>query len=87
MKDFDYYRTKLPYYRHLDKMPCPVLRLAYDEDVARLREEFAVDLKDDLGITDNPKAEALINIAWEKGHAYGYEAVYNEACDLVELIR
>lgn len=59
---------------------------AYNKENARLFEEFKKDLFADLGIADNPKAEKLFSIAWDKGHSGGYSEVYNEALDLVDLI-
>jgi hypothetical protein len=49
-------------------------------------DQFYTDVKDDLGITNNPKADKLMSKAWERGHSSGYQEVYNCACDLVELI-
>ena len=48
--------------------------------------EFFYICKKDLGILDNPKADKLMSIAWEEGHAYGYYEVYQHARDLLELI-
>ena len=59
----------------------------YRKENGRLFEEFKKDLFADLDITDNPKAEKLFSIAWEKGHSSGYREVYNEALDLVDLIK
>jgi len=47
---------------------------------------FEYIVKKNLGILDNPKADAMMRIAWEMGHSDGYAAVYNEALDLVDLI-
>jgi hypothetical protein len=44
-------------------------------------------IKKDLGIENNPKADKMLSIAWEEGHANGYYEVYLHAMDLVELIR
>lgn len=60
---------------------------AYKEDEARLIEQFKEDLYKDLGISDHPKRHKLFQKAWENDHSYGFEAVYNEALDLVELIK
>lgn len=51
------------------------------------KDLFRVDLLDDLGVPlDHPKAEKLFSLAWEKGHSDGYNDVYGEACELVELL-
>jgi hypothetical protein len=47
---------------------------------------FFYIVKKDLGILDNPKADKLMDLAWERGHSYGYYEVYINAKDLVELI-
>ena len=57
-----------------------------DKQVSILYEQFKVDLKEDLGITDHPKAETLFDLAWEYGHSGGYREVYNYALDLVDLL-
>lgn len=49
--------------------------------------EFFYIVKKNLGILDNPKADLLMRIAWEEGHAYGYNEVYIHARELVELIK
>jgi hypothetical protein len=60
---------------------------AYNEEIGKLMEQFKEDLFKDLRISDNPKRHKLFQKAWESGHAYGCENVYNKALDLVELIR
>ena len=49
--------------------------------------EFRAALLDELGITDNPKAELLYSKAWQLGHSCGYSEVASYAADLVDLIR
>ena len=44
-------------------------------------------MKKDLDILDNPKAEKLMSIAWERGHSCGYYEVYINALELVDLIK
>ncbi len=57
----------------------------------RIRYKAFFDLcKKDLGITDHPKADKLMDIAWSEGHSagyYGYYDVYYFAEELVELIK
>jgi hypothetical protein len=52
---------------------------------ARLENLFKQDLFEELEIVDNPKREKLYRLAWDKGH--WYSEIYNEACNLVELIK
>ena len=59
----------------------------YGEEIHKLHEEFVNDLFEEFGVTDNPKRHKAFELAWEKGHANGFEEVYNEFYDLVELIK
>jgi TPR repeat protein len=59
---------------------------AYGRETARLEALFRKDMFEELGITDNPRADKLYSMAWEHGHSSGYSEVYNYACDLAELI-
>ena len=49
--------------------------------------EFNDVVKFDLNIVDNPKADNMMWIAWQKGHSSGYYEVYLIALELVELIQ
>jgi hypothetical protein len=62
-------------------------QIQYGEETHKLHEEFVNDLFEDYGVTDNPKRFKCFGLAWEQGHAYGLEEVYNKFDDLVELIR
>jgi phosphomannomutase len=59
----------------------------YGEETHKLYEEFVNDLFEEFGVTDNPKRHKAFQVAWQQGHAYGFEEVYNKFDDLVELIR
>jgi hypothetical protein len=59
----------------------------YGEEVHKLRGEFINDLFEDFNVSDNPKRHRAFELAWDKGHASGPEEVYNEFCDLVDLIK
>ncbi len=48
--------------------------------------QFKADLADELGLTGHPKWDKLFDIAWEEEHDCGYEAVYNYASTLAELL-
>jgi hypothetical protein len=78
------YRTSLPYFTSKGN---PEGAKAYRESERYLAECFKKDLFEDLGITDNPKAEKLYLIAYDLGHSSGYSEVYGYAQDLVDLIR
>lgn len=59
----------------------------YDAYNLQLLREFKYDALEDLGITDNPKADLLFDKAWEKGHSSGFREVCDHLDDLVELIK
>jgi hypothetical protein len=61
------------------------LKKYYDEE-AKLHREFRDDLFEDYGVNDNPKRFKCFELAWERGHSSGVEAVYNCFGDLVVLI-
>jgi hypothetical protein len=48
---------------------------------------FFAMVKKDLDIENNPKADRMLEIAWDFGHSSGYNDVYIYAQELVELIR
>ena len=73
--------------RQRDEVAYRAARQAHQAETTRLQEEFFDDVKADLGIENNPKADKLLAKAWERGHSAGYSEVYNEACDLVDLIQ
>jgi hypothetical protein len=59
----------------------------YREEVQKLHEEFINDLFEEFGVSDNLKRHKAFDLAWEKGHAYGFSEVYSEFSDIVELIK
>jgi hypothetical protein len=44
-------------------------------------------VKKDLDIETNPKADRMLEIAWDHGHSSGFNDVYIYAQEMVELIR
>ncbi len=59
----------------------------YGEETHKLHGEFINDLFEDFNVSDNPKRHRAFELAWDKGHAYGLEEVYNKFYDLVDLIK
>jgi hypothetical protein len=59
----------------------------YGEEKHKLHEEFVNDLFENFNVADNPKRHKAFELAWEQGHAYGFEEVYNKFYDLVDLIK
>ena len=71
----------------LDEEAYKAQRKEYNDESAKLHEEFVNDLFENFNVTDNSKRQKAFDLAWEKGHANGLEEVYNEFYDLVELIK
>lgn len=63
------------------------VREKYLADYHRRDTEFKADAFEELGITDNPKAELLYQKAYEIGHGSGYHEIYVQMDDLVDLIK
>ena len=62
--------------------------LPYDHPHAfKDKSEFRAAIEDEYGLTDNPKKDKLYAIAWDMGHAYGYNEVncyYDQLRELIE---
>lgn len=82
--DSKFYETKLPY---ATMRQDPVAHKAYGEDVARLEDEFRNDALVECGIASHPNAGKCFSLAWSRGHAYGYEEVFNALQELSELLK
>jgi len=63
------------------------LRHAYREEEARLTALLKSDLEKEFKVAGHPKAGKLWELAWEKGHAYGYSEVCLEYSVLAELLQ
>ena len=48
---------------------------------------FKEDALEDVGLTGHPKAEEVWCLAWQYGHAGGFNDVYNYLGELAELVR
>jgi len=71
----------------LDKDAFKAHLVRYNEETQKLAQEFEDDLFDEFGVSDNPKRHKCFGLAWENGHAYGYQEVYSHFSDYVELIK
>jgi hypothetical protein len=71
----------------LDKEAYEAHRKEYNDESAKLHQEFKNDLFEEFGVSDNPKRNKCFDLAWEHGHPSGYEEVYNYFGDFVDLIR
>ena len=54
---------------------------------SNIETQFKELIFKDLGIQDNPKRQALYDIAWDLGHDYGFNEIYNHAISLAILIK
>lgn len=59
---------------------------AYSAERNRLDAMFWEDAARLHGITDNPRLIKLQHKAYERGHHRGYSTIWEEYCDLVDLI-
>lgn len=50
------------------------------------REEHKARLEEENGVVGHKKANLLYQMAWERGHSDGFEAVEHEYNDLVQLL-
>jgi hypothetical protein len=64
------------------------LRLKYDLETNRLFDEFRIDMGKDLGWDDLPARieSELHSMAYEKGHADGFSAIYYCGVDFEPLV-
>ena len=64
------------------------LLIKYNAEEEMLMTLFWIDLFDEMGWTNlNEKRKSVLrNYLWERGHAYGYTEVLNEAYSIEELI-
>ena len=92
------YDTKLPYGSGVpsrlrkqglvsEALALEVQRQAYYADKRRLEIKFRDDLAAEHGVSKNPRAEKLFEIAWDLGHAAGLHEVITYYEKLVELIK
>jgi hypothetical protein len=62
-------------------------RIRYRQEAWALQAGFLAVLPWAFGVQDHPKAAVAVGIAWERGHASGYEEVLLEFEELAELLR
>lgn len=61
-------------------------RKVYLETEERLFQEFKKDAFEELGISGNPKAEKLFQLAYSEGHSSGYSGMFSQMETWVDLI-
>lgn len=62
-------------------------RKAYKDEETRLFNEFVQDAFEECGVTNHPKADKAMSIAWEHAHSEGYASVYEFFEELCELLK
>jgi hypothetical protein len=80
--DFDKYINLLPY----DNYRTDVGYL-WRKEQNKLKQSFFDDMAEELGYTDNPKRKVFEEIVWSRGHSAGYKDVYEEAIEILPLIK
>lgn len=58
----------------------------YQEDQARLNQEFMDEAIEAVGLKDHPKAGKAYALAWEHGHSAGYSDVLSYLSEFADLI-
>jgi transketolase len=82
-----YYKNKSQTVRFFEEDEYNEALKAYSDDKDRLAAEFKRDLFEELEIADNPKAEILYELVCERNCCGWYQDIFNEAEDLVRLIK
>ncbi len=57
------------------------------EENGKLENQFWRDIAEEFGVTNNPKKNMLMEIAYDMGHSAGYDEIYSYYSQLVELIK
>jgi hypothetical protein len=81
--DFEKYVHKLPYGTKKDS---PEVYQAYQEEAARLFAAFYEDALKEVGLTDHPKAAKAFNLAYQQGHANGFNEIFLHLCDIANVL-
>lgn len=62
-------------------------RIEWENKIYDWEKEWKQHLFKEYGVEENPKREDCFGLAWEEGHAYGYEEIENCFSKYVELIK
>lgn len=63
------------------------VRRAYNAEDRRLNQLFVADLEQENGLTGHPKASRVYEMAYERAHSEGNEAVAWTYAELAELVK
>jgi hypothetical protein len=83
--DFNKYKTDLPW-PSFKEPEYKEKRRAYQAENTRIQQMFKEDALKETGLFGHPKADKAFHMAWDLGHASGYEEVVNYLRDLAELL-
>lgn len=61
-------------------------RRLYHEAASKLREKFKMDALAEVGLANHPRRDKAFDLAWDRGHAYGYREVYQNLEELAQLL-
>lgn len=70
-----------------DELAYKTAKEVYNKKTKELYDEFKRDLFKEFFVTNNPKAERLFYLCWDRKHDEGYESVYEFFEEFVDLIR
>lgn len=85
--DFERYWHKLSYPINKSQADWESIRDAYFQEGRELKERFFTDAIEELGLTGHPKAQLLMEIAWDIGHSGSYQERFGFAEDLARLLK
>ncbi len=85
--DFSKYKNKKPWPKYSDKSDrAKKMREEHKREDSRIYNLFEKDSLEELGLTKHKKADLAFQLAWDRGHSYGYEEVFIELSNLSELL-
>jgi hypothetical protein len=58
----------------------------YRKHTYDLENQFRHDALDDVGLLGHKKEGKAYSLAWNRGHSYGLESVYQELCEIADLL-
>lgn len=61
--------------------------IEYNQEKNRIYNLWKNDMYNEYEVIDNPKVDQAFQLAWDYGHAYGYQEIEYYFSDLVRLIK
>jgi hypothetical protein len=82
MKDFEKYKKQ----RENPSLSHEAPQREYRYQSRRLNMCFKEDALKEVGLSNHPKSDKIYQMAWEKGHSEGLQAVYYALQELAKII-